>query len=172
MRGRRKGVPDQRARPAVPTSHINEKEHRRLLAEQANAGIPVLRNFTPVLKFGGATTGITYSTQLGRSVTYAGIVHEVWIDLVLTSKGSATGNATITGLEEVNNSGVVSCSADFAIHNAAGALSGLKVEIANGAQVIDLYHSHGASTGGASAIDDGDFTNTSEVHLHIVYRIV
>ena len=165
-------MPDFRARPAVPTSHINEKEHRRMLAEQANAGIPVLRDFTPVLKFGGATTGITYSSQLGRSVTYAGVVHEVWIDLILTSKGSATGSATISGLDEVNNSGLVSCSADFAMHNAAGSLSALKAEVANGAQVIDLYHSHGAATGGATTIDDGDFTNTTEVHLHIIYRIV
>lgn len=143
-----------------------------MLAEQANAAIPVLRDFTPVLQFGGATTGIAYAAQLGRSVTYAGVVHEAWIDLDLTSKGSATGDATITGLLETNNSGVVACSADFAMTNAGGGLSGLKAEVVDGGSTVLLYHSHGASAGAATAIDDGDFTNTTSLHLHIVYRVV
>jgi hypothetical protein len=166
------GVPDIRNRPMVPTNHINEKEHRRLLAEQANAGIPILRDFTPVLKFGGATTGITYSSAAGRSITYAGIMHEVWIQIVLTSKGSATGDATISGIIEFNGSGVVACSGDFSIENGHGSLSGLKAEIGNGDDFISLYHSHGSSAGLAAAIDEGDLTNTSIIHIHISYRIV
>lgn len=56
--------------------------------------------WTPVLLFGGAATGITYSTQSG---TYAQIGNQVTItvNLVLTSKGSATGTATISGLPVV-----------------------------------------------------------------------
>lgn len=53
--------------------------------------------FTPVLQFGGASTGITYSTQLG----YYRIVGNMLffnIHLTLTSNGSATGTATIAGL--------------------------------------------------------------------------
>ncbi len=165
-------MPDVRSRPNVPTNHINEKEHRRMLAEQANAAIPVLRDFTPVLKFGGATTGITYSTQLGRTVTYAGVVHEVWVDIDLSSKGSATGDATITGLLETNNSGVPACSADLAMENASSGLTALKARVETGSSTITLYHSHGASAGAATAIDDADFTNTTTVHLHIVYRVV
>lgn len=165
-------MPDVKSRPQVPTSHINEKEHRRLLAEQANAGIPVLRDFTPVLLFGGASTGITYSRQLGRSVTYAGIVHEAWIELVLTSKGSATGVATISGLLETNDSGIVCASGDLSIENASGALGDLVVLIVNGSDQMRLKHTHGASTGLATDVDDADFTNTSILHAHITYRMV
>lgn len=165
-------MPDVRSRPNVPTSMVNEKEHRRLLAEQANAAIPVLRDFTPVLQFGGASTGITYSTQLGRTVTYAGVVHEAWIDIDLTSKGSAVGSATIAGLLETNNSGVAVVSADFSMTNSSVDRTALKAEVSNGNAYIDLYHSHGASTGAATIIDNTDFTNTTTLHLHIMYRIV
>ena len=54
-------------------------------------------SWTPVLKFGGGTTGITYSardgsyTRIGRQVT----VHFM---IEMTSKGSSTGTATVTGL--------------------------------------------------------------------------
>lgn len=165
-------MPDIRNRPMVPTNHINEKEHRRLLADQANAGIPVLRDFTPVLKFGGASTGITYSSAIGRAVTHAGVVHEVWIDMTLTSKGSATGVATVHGILEYNRSGADSCSGDFSIENGSGNLNGLKAEIDSGDDFISLYHSHGSSAGLATAIDEDDLTNTSIIHIHISYRIV
>jgi len=53
--------------------------------------------FTPVLKFNGATTGITYSTQagvytkVGRQVNFS-------VEIRLSNKGSATGTCTIEGL--------------------------------------------------------------------------
>ena len=53
--------------------------------------------WTPELLFGGASTGITYDyangyyTKVGRTVYVSAV-------LVLTSKGSATGNATVSGL--------------------------------------------------------------------------
>lgn len=52
--------------------------------------------FTPVLSFGGASTGITYAAQEGE---YARIGSMVFVSLFveLTSKGSATGNMAITG---------------------------------------------------------------------------
>lgn len=53
--------------------------------------------FTPVLNFGGATTGITYTNQNGwyqRKDSMCSF--SIYINL--SSKGSATGNATITGL--------------------------------------------------------------------------
>jgi hypothetical protein len=53
--------------------------------------------FTPVLAFGGASVGVTYSTQVGR---YKKIGSRIFFNvrLIVTSKGSSTGNATITGL--------------------------------------------------------------------------
>ena len=53
--------------------------------------------FTPVLEFGGGTTGITYAAQVGR-VWQVGMFKFLQINIVLTSKGSSTGVATITGV--------------------------------------------------------------------------
>jgi hypothetical protein len=58
---------------------------------------PLNSTFTPVLTFGTATTGITYSIQ---SAVYTKIGNRVYFDISITlsSKGSATGAAVITGL--------------------------------------------------------------------------
>src|SRR6185436_11644706 len=47
--------------------------------------------------FGGGTTGITYSTQTGQYTQIGNIVYYL-INIVLTSKGSSTGTAQISGL--------------------------------------------------------------------------
>lgn len=53
--------------------------------------------WTPTINFGGATTGITYSQRIGRYTRIGRLVQ--WeIRIILSSKGSATGSATITGL--------------------------------------------------------------------------
>src|SRR5690349_12758308 len=71
------------------------------LASVANAIIKAALqetgSFTPVLKFGGATTGITYSTQTGSYIAIGSLVF-VSVNITLTSKGTATGTATIEGL--------------------------------------------------------------------------
>ena len=53
--------------------------------------------WTPALEFGGGTTGITYTTQTGNYVRAGALVY-VHFSIVLSSKGSSTGAATITGL--------------------------------------------------------------------------
>src|SRR5262245_45536848 len=53
--------------------------------------------FTPALTFGGASVGITYATQSGFYTRIGRLVH-IEIAIMLTSVGSSTGNAVITGL--------------------------------------------------------------------------
>lgn len=53
--------------------------------------------WTPALNFGAATTGITYGSQAGN-YTRIGRAVFVQYSITLTSKGSATGNATLEGL--------------------------------------------------------------------------
>lgn len=62
-------------------------------------GVPSYEEGTwnPTLEFGGASTGITYLAQQGL-YTRVGNVCYFTIRLVLTSKGSATGPATIADL--------------------------------------------------------------------------
>lgn len=54
-------------------------------------------SWTPVVTFGGVSTGITYSTQTGYYVRQGNLVY-LECTLVLTSKGAATGTAQITGI--------------------------------------------------------------------------
>jgi len=53
--------------------------------------------WTPSLNFGGGTTGITYSSQAGSYIKIGDFV-QFNINIILTSKGSDTGTATLTGL--------------------------------------------------------------------------
>jgi hypothetical protein len=53
--------------------------------------------WTPTLAFGGASTGITYNTQQGTYVKIGRVV-TFQFRLIISSKGSATGNAAILGL--------------------------------------------------------------------------
>lgn len=53
--------------------------------------------WTPELRFGGASTGITYAIRSGIYTRIGNVV--LWqFDIGLSSKGSATGDATIAGL--------------------------------------------------------------------------
>lgn len=53
--------------------------------------------FTPALNFGGSATGFTYSTQIGY-YTQIGNTVFVAVDILLSAKGSGTGDVTLTGL--------------------------------------------------------------------------
>jgi hypothetical protein len=68
-----------------------------------DTGTNVLGNFvdttawTPGIAFGGGVTGITYSTQSGGYSRIGNLVF-IYGRVILTSKGSDTGTAKITGL--------------------------------------------------------------------------
>ena len=52
--------------------------------------------WTPSLTFNGVTTGITYTTQEGYYTKIGNIVNIQW-HIILSNKGSATGNAVLSG---------------------------------------------------------------------------
>ena len=53
--------------------------------------------FQAVVSFGGGSTGITYSTRSGRLIKIGKLAY-VEVDIVLSSKGTDTGNILITGM--------------------------------------------------------------------------
>ena len=113
-------------------------------------------SWTPVLKFGGGTTGITYSVQ---SATYIPIDLLVFTigRITLTSKGSSTGAATITGLPfTVATQPGVFFMPYFANMNSMKAMTG---KANTGGTVMDLYHEDPT---GSTALADTDFNNTTD----------
>lgn len=121
--------------------------------------------FTPGLMFGSGTTGITYAasttaryTRIGRQVTVTGVV-------VLTNKGSSSGQAQVTGLP-------------FAVASGADSLATLRLEKVSFANVysgvlfgtgskIFLYET--TLAGVSTDITDADFANDSSVYFAATY---
>lgn len=54
-------------------------------------------SWTPALSFGGGSTGITYSQQIGQFYQFEQVVF-FYFSMVLTNKGSSTGAMSISGL--------------------------------------------------------------------------
>ncbi|CAB5178907.1 Bacteriophage T7 tail fibre protein [uncultured Caudovirales phage] len=124
--------------------------------------------FTPALQFGGATTGITYSAQIGRFQRTGNRVY-FEIRMALSSKGSATGTATIAGLPftTLNLSGMV-WSASFAGNNYAAGVSNLISTISAGVTAVSLQK---FAAGAISNMAETDFTNTSTLTITGTYEV-
>ncbi|MBM7045456.1 hypothetical protein [Rhizobium lusitanum] len=74
------------------------------LTAAATATASVGGSWTPILAFGGGSTGITYSTQSGTWQRIGPFIY-VSFTITLTSKGSSTGAATVSGLPIATSSG-------------------------------------------------------------------
>ena len=122
--------------------------------------------FTPVLQFGGASVGITYSIQVGR-YTKIGNNVSVSMQITLTSKGTSTGAATISGLPFVSNSNVPSAlSIRATAITFADFLTGF---IAASSTVFTLNETTNA--GASTTLADTDFANTSLIIVSAFYTV-
>jgi len=115
-------------------------------------------SWTPSLAFGGASVGVTYGTQIGRYLSI-GYFTVGLFTVVLTSKGSSTGAATLSlpasaGGGSRKGSLVVS---DYTALD-AGVTTVPFGSIAASAAVATLRK---AGAGTITALADTDFTNTS-----------
>jgi hypothetical protein len=121
--------------------------------------------WTPQLEFGGATTGITYNARQGYYVKIGKMVF-ITVYFNLSSKGTATGNSTVTGLpftsEDFNISGTTSWPGSKAARrqNHTGA------DFAMAAQ--DNTATIGISDGAGSALTRLKTTNLNPLRLEDV----
>jgi hypothetical protein len=103
--------------------------------------------FTPVLNFGGATTGITYSQQFGQ-FTQMGDRVDFTIVISLSNKGSATGNATITGFPiTVGTVGAVAAMGYYGIITLTATYTTLSLQMNGGATTANLIQSNEIGSG-------------------------
>jgi len=127
-------------------------------------GTNVLGNFTsstawtPSLFFGGGSTGITYSSRTG-TYSRVGRLFFFRMTIVLTSKGTSTGNVSITGLP-ANPS---SFTAAYLRIGTALSFSGVpQVGISSGGVLI----LEEVTTGGSrSYLTNADFANNTEIQI-------
>ena len=124
--------------------------------------------FTPVLKIGGATTGINYGAAVGSYTKIGNLVNASFY-VSLSSKGSATGNVTISvpfasanttnGFTSAHVGSILACTwADYP----AGYLSKNSSDI-----TLNQY----TESGGGSGISNSNLTDTSSFIISITYRV-
>ena len=119
--------------------------------------------WTPVLTLGGATTGINYSQQTGRYTRVGDVVH-VFFVILLSSKGSASGNGQITGFPF-----------SVGVGNTAGTIYQDRISITG---PMGIYTSSGTdfslynqASGANSNVADGSFADNSYLAGNITYPI-
>ena len=124
--------------------------------------------WTMGVSFGGGTTGITYSantgnyTKIGRQVTVVGY-------LVMTSKGTSTGDAKITGLPFTTLASLQqlsACSLSFANITFLNQLHG-----SNDTNATTISLSETSSLGVVTNITNADFANNSVIVVTLTYNV-
>ncbi len=123
--------------------------------------------YTPVLAFNSASVGITYTTQLGRYTQIGNVVY-FSIEIILSSKGSSTGAASIS-LPIGNGGGTIS-SAAAAIFNGV-TLSASYNWVGASVQSSALVLTESSTVAGApnSAILDSMLSNTFAILMNGFY---
>lgn len=89
--------------PTLTTPNIGAATATSINFGGSSLSVYTTGTFVPVLSFGGGSTGITYSTQAATYTTIGNITYFT-INIALTSKGSSTGAATISGLPTASSS--------------------------------------------------------------------
>jgi hypothetical protein len=124
--------------------------------------------FTPILNFGGASVGITYTTQTAK---YTRIANRIFgeIRITLSSKGSSTGAVQITGLPVAASANsyqnIVACNVYANLSSITSSIFG---RIAASGTGISLSV---AGTANQTDLTDTNFTNTSSFVLWFSYEV-
>ena len=126
-------------------------------------------SWTPTVAFGGASTGITYSTQAG---TYSQIGDTVYFScrIVLSNDGSATGDLTIEGLIVTAASNSIAAY-PVAIRSTSftGLTGALYAYVGTGASPA-ITIKQWSSVGTNITTDQSFATNTLQIHVVGTYR--
>jgi hypothetical protein len=136
---------------------------RNLIGQNEQGG------WTPTLTFGGGSTGITYLIRTGHWVKFGRVVH-AHCSILLSSKGSSTGAAVITGLpyKTPSSNTAAGTSPVYWTGMTTSIINLTAVVVGTDRTQVDLY---GLTAGATSIglITEGDFANTSEIQFGITY---
>ena len=121
--------------------------------------------FTPTLTFGGASTGNVYGSQTGRYTKIGNIVH-VFVYVRLTTKGTATGDAEISGLPFSADANAEAGTALNLYNN----LANIDTPIIGRISLTEIELREG-TTSTVTRLNDTNFTNSGEIRLSAAYRV-
>ena len=121
-------------------------------------------SWTPVVAFGGGTSGITYGTQFGRYVKIGELVM-LQCTISMSSKGSSTGAARIQGMP-FNQGGTGFHCTGMQMFNFTGGTEYVVAQTAGSSNEVAVIR-----MGADQSLDDSDFANNTGIRFSIVYRI-
>ena len=124
--------------------------------------------WTPGLAFGGGTTGLTYVRQQGKYIKIGSLVY-IQGHLLLSNKGTSTGQASVTGIPfppSSTSSGTFSPLGDRGNLNTGG--RGVSAYLQASSTSFLLYDGGFDGSVNASTVD-GDFNNSTEIDVNFVY---
>ena len=121
--------------------------------------------FTPTVTFGGNSVGVGYNTNLGQYTKIGNVVVATGT-IILTSKGSSTGNAFLGGLPYAANTAypMGGGTGRYDQISFVGWISGTVY----GATVQLIERT---TSGTPSAITNADFADTAEIYWSCIYNI-
>ena len=124
--------------------------------------------WTPTFAFGGGTTGVTYSTNVGTYIKVGRLV-TLWCYLVLTNKGSSTGAAVIRGMPFAQSMTYAYGGGNSQFYgNFASLGNGIIGDGNNGATEINLYTGGAVNSGQLQqAANFGNFSAIEFVYTYL-----
>lgn len=124
-----------------------------------------ITSWTPSLRFGGASVGMTFTTQIGRYARVGNVV-TFEIMLVLSAKGSSTGAATIVTLP-LASATVAGLAVPFQVFLSSGSTitAGNQVfaTVTSNSTTLNLYNY--APTAAAATLTDANFGATTSLFI-------
>lgn len=124
--------------------------------------------WTPDLTFGGASTGITYSSRSGQYARAGGLVFVQGV-IILTSKGSATGNASIGNLPFTSAASGLSWLT-LAWQNMTASYVNMTGYVNSSSAAISIRGITAAGTSNITNVTNAGFSNTTILYVSGVYR--
>lgn len=126
--------------------------------------------WTPLLKFGGGSTGVAYVAGVRGYYRIADGFCDAYFDVRLTSKGSSTGVATLEGLPipSKNSAGLLHFGGALSVQSGMAATINQPIQFRAQSSVFYFMLSVG---GGQSDLTDAHFTDSSIVRGHVRYPV-
>lgn len=121
-------------------------------------------SWTPAVQFGGAASGLTYTSRVGIYTKIGDLVVAV-CNVIINAKGASVGAATVTGLP-FGVVGVVG-NVTWNFWQAFAAMAGHPTGFTS-ATTCNLYTGGGAVT--ANTMTDANFANGCQFHIIMIYK--
>jgi hypothetical protein len=124
--------------------------------------------FSPGFSFGDATTGIAYTNQTGVYRKIGSLVLATG-QITLSSKGSATGIARLTGLPFTALAGLGGQALSVSSYSGFTGLTGMPHSLINAGAMSAFLYQHAAAA--SSVLQNTHFTNTSDFRFSATYIV-